>query len=50
MDDGVLELEEVDFLMLGIGSDGHKGKVQELEMGSSPLLKFDPCTIQTFSS
>ena len=39
---GIITKEEVDFLMLGTGSDGHKGKVQELQMRSSPLLTFDP--------
>ena len=38
----IITKEEVDFLMLGTGSDGHKGKVQELRISSSPLLTFDP--------
>ena len=40
----IITKEEVDFLMLGTGFDGHKGEVQKLQIGIglSPLLTFDP--------
>ena len=39
---GISTKEEVEFLMLGAGSDGRKGEMQVLDIRSSPLLTFDP--------